>query len=207
MAIKHVYFDLGNVLLHFDHDIALNRIASSCGMTPEIIQKVIFESGLEARYETGLIDDEAFVDQVCEDLEYPFETAELLEICADIFTPNLDILPVLEAVQQTGLPMHILSNTCPGHWRWIETQNYETVADRFAGRILSYEQKSMKPDAKIYQDATRHAGVEPNEILFTDDRLENVEAARVAGWHAIHFESAEQMWEEAQPLLFPAAVL
>ena len=37
---------------------------------------------------------------------------------------------------------------------------------------------AYKPDKKFYDTLIKRAGVKPSEILFLDDRLENVKAAR-----------------------------
>ena len=47
---------------------------------------------------------------------------------------------------------------------------------------LSFEIGAMKPDARIYAAAAEMAGVPPEKIFFIDDREENVEGARAAGW-------------------------
>jgi HAD superfamily hydrolase (TIGR01509 family) len=46
----------------------------------------------------------------------------------------------------------------------------------------------MKPSPEIYQEAVRSAGCSPAECFFTDDKQENVDAARRAGIDAIRFE-------------------
>ena len=47
----------------------------------------------------------------------------------------------------------------------------------------------MKPDAEIYAAAADLAHVRPEEIFFTDDREENVVAAKEAGFDAALYAS------------------
>jgi HAD superfamily hydrolase (TIGR01509 family) len=68
-------------------------------------------------------------------------------------------------------------------------RNFPFFAD-FDGYILSYEVKAMKPDAKIYEALENAAGKHGAEILYLDDRPENVDAGAARGWQVIlHTES------------------
>ena len=53
-----------------------------------------------------------------------------------------------------------------------------------------------KPDPKIYQHVIKELQQDPSELIFVDDFIENVEAARLEGLHAIHFRSREQVLDE-----------
>lgn len=58
--------------------------------------------------------------------------------------------------------------------------------------IYSFEEKMMKPDARLFQLVCERLGVLPEETVFLDDVENNVEGARSIGIHAIHFKSNEQ---------------
>ncbi len=187
------YFDLGNVLLYFDHDLAFRSMARIAGIAPQRMRQVVMDTDLQIQYETGLISGEQFVDAIAQSLGRSLDTREMLRAAADMFIPNHQVLPVLERVAGLGIPIGLLSNTCEAHWQWILEQQYPQVADRFEPVILSFEVQSMKPDPLIYQVATEKAGCDPAAIFFTDDRLDNVEAARRAGWQAEPFTSADRL--------------
>jgi len=192
---EFVYFDLGNVLLHFDHGLAFRSMARIAGVPPELIGRVVLDSDLQTRYETGLISGEEFVAEIAEQLGRPLDTPEMLRAAADMFIPNHLILPALEHLQSLGIPIGLLSNTCAAHWEWIVAQRYPQVVDRFHPVILSFEVQRMKPDLEIYQIAAEAAGRRPEEIYFTDDREENVTGARNAGWQAEPFTSADRLMD------------
>ncbi|MEW5955251.1 MAG: HAD-IA family hydrolase [Candidatus Micrarchaeota archaeon] len=67
----------------------------------------------------------------------------------------------------------------------------------FAGRFDFIEYSGRvgikKPETKIYEHLIERAGVPPSRIIFVDDDIKNVEAARKTGMHAVHFTSAEQL--------------
>jgi putative hydrolase of the HAD superfamily len=68
---------------------------------------------------------------------------------------------------------------------------YWKIADAFDQIFISAEMGLAKPDPRIYQAAAAELEKEPSEILFVDDFIENVQAARKVGWNAIHFRSRE----------------
>lgn len=150
---------------------------------------------LQTEYETGLISSVQFVSRISDAIGRELDVADMLQAAADMFIPNSHILTVLERVRELGIPMGLLSNTCEAHWNWIVELKYPQVHDWFSPIILSYEVKSMKPDAHIYSQAQQLAGYKASEIFFTDDRVENVEAARKAGWSAEVFTNAERLME------------
>jgi putative hydrolase of the HAD superfamily len=68
--------------------------------------------------------------------------------------------------------------------------------DPFDHVTFSYEIGSVKPEPAIYQDAVAGLGLKPGEILFLDDRTENVEGARAAGLLAEVFSTWEEFLEQ-----------
>jgi glucose-1-phosphatase len=195
---EFIYFDLGNVLLYFDHGLALRSMAKIAGVDPARLREVIMDSELQNEYETGWISGEEFIDRIAKTLDRPLDSKEMLQAAADMFVPNATILPVLEYVERLGIPAGILSNTCEAHWNWILHMRYPQVVDRFSPVILSYEVNSMKPDEGIYRVATERAGRDPSQIFFTDDRQENIEAAKKFGWHGATFTSGDRLMDIIQ---------
>jgi HAD superfamily hydrolase (TIGR01509 family) len=53
--------------------------------------------------------------------------------------------------------------------------------------VFSGEEEVRKPDAEIYRRALARLGVEPEQSVFVDDVLANIEAAQALGMHGIHF--------------------
>ena len=62
--------------------------------------------------------------------------------------------------------------------------------------FISAELKIAKPDPRIYQHVINELRQDPSEMIFVDDFIENVEAARAEGLQAIHFRSREQALNE-----------
>ena len=198
MRPNFFYFDLGNVLLYFDHNLAMRKMARIAGVRVEQMRALVLDGTLQTEYETGLISSVQFVSRISDAIGRELDVADMLQAAADMFIPNTHILPVLERVRDLGIPMGLLSNTCEAHWNWIGELSYPQVLGWFSPVILSYEVKSMKPDVHIYSEAQRNAGVDASGIFFTDDRVENVEAARKAGWTAEVFVNADRLMETVE---------
>lgn len=193
MSIEFVYFDLGNVLVDFDPARGCENVSRWAGVSAAAVQRAVWDSGLEERYERGELSCEQFAAAVCRQLSIDAQPGDLLDLVSDMFTPSRTILPVIQSLQQSGLPLGILSNTCHAHWDWIRRRRWPVASEWFQVAVLSYEIGCMKPAAEIYEAAAARAGVPPQSIFFTDDRVENVEAAGRAGWQAFVYENAAKL--------------
>lgn len=198
---KFVYFDLGNVLVHFDHDIAVKSVASLSGHEATLVKEAIFTSGLQDRLETGLMSSSEFAQSVISKLACELSEEHLLEAISAIFTPNKPILVVLEQLKRSGVPMAVLSNTCEPHWGWLLRQNWPVIGNWFDFYVLSYEARSMKPDAVIYEVSEQRSGRAAEHLFFTDDRADNVAAASARGWRTHQFRNVEGLVAELGPWL------
>ena len=198
MRPDFVNFDLGNVLLYFDHGLATRKMAKVAGISVKQMRSIVFDSTLQIEYETGLIGGTQFVSRISNAIGKELDVADMLQAAADMFIPNAHIIPVLEKIRDRRIPMGLLSNTCEAHWRWIDELGYPQVRGWFTPVILSYEVKSMKPDEHIYKEAERHSGHDGARIYFTDDRLENVEAAKKVGWTAEVFVNADRLMKTVE---------
>ncbi len=185
--IEFVYFDLGNILLAFDPGISCGNVADRFGVTAESVKEAIFTSGLQDALEHGALSGDEFADRVRASLGLAVDrlpTAELLEAISDMFTPIAGMAELMDNVRLHHRRIGLLSNTCFAHWDWIRRQNYPMFSKPLDVTVVSYEVGAMKPSSKIYEIAEELAAVHPRQILFIDDRLENVEGARQRGWNA-----------------------
>ncbi len=188
-----IYFDLGNVLLTFDHAIACRRVAASTGLAEHEIHATIFESGLQLRYESGEIDSQEFVAAFVTATGCSVDVSDFLEMCSDVFELNTPIVPIVAHLRTAGFRLGVLSNTCQAHWEFVSRGRYTILHELFEREVLSYECKAMKPYPTIYETAITAADVEPDRIFFVDDRSENVAGACLAGLDAALFRGVQPL--------------
>jgi HAD superfamily hydrolase (TIGR01509 family) len=94
------------------------------------------------------------------------------------------------ALRTAGVPTFIFSNTndiAIGHIR-----NNFPFFSNFDGYILSYEHGAMKPEARLYEVVEQQTRRRGSEILYLDDRPENIAAGEARGWQVILQESPEK---------------
>ncbi|HTU25379.1 MAG TPA: HAD family hydrolase, partial [Pirellulales bacterium] len=169
MQPKFLYFDLGNVLVYFDHWIACRQMAEVAGLTPERVWQVAFASDLLHRYETGQVDDRGFYEAFCQATGTRADYDRMLVAGSDIFRLNHSLLPVVAQLDGAGYPLGVLSNTSPAHWAWVTAGRFAIVNSAFCRYALSYEIGACKPEPKIYAAAAELAGYRPEQIFFVDD--------------------------------------
>jgi glucose-1-phosphatase len=189
---KFIFFDLGNVLLHFDHRRAARQMGLLAGLDPDLIWKAVFESDLQSRYECGAISTREFYDHFCKTTNTTPEFEALCEAAADIFTLNCDVGPIVSALATAGYRLGVLSNTCEVHWKHLFA-THTHLERTFELYALSYQLGSMKPQPEIYAAAAKLASVAPAEIFYCDDRPENVAGALSAGFDAVLFKSPDEL--------------
>ncbi len=196
--IEFVFFDLGNILLSFDPNVACENVARQFAVSVPEARRAIYDSGLQHRFERGQLTGAAFAEEVRSVLGRNREqmpTTELLDAVSDMFEPVETMPEALQAVRDAGLPVGLLSNTCCAHWDWIRRQRYRATEFQFDVTILSYEVGAMKPDAEIYEAAEQACGVPLEQILFLDDRAENVAGATERNWRAVECLGGSPSWD------------
>jgi FMN phosphatase YigB (HAD superfamily) len=187
---KAIVFDLGKVLVDFDYGIAARRIAARGKIVPDQIRAFIDQSPLLFQLESGLLSVDRFFEEVCRATGFSGPFDEFAEFFADIFVPIEPMVQLHSDLRQKAFPTYIFSNTNDLAIRHIRKSF--PFFSQFEGYILSYQHGAMKPDAKLYEVVERESGRHGDEILYIDDRPENVSAGEVRGWQVILHEVPEK---------------
>jgi len=185
-----VVFDLGKVLLDFDYGIAAGRIAAQGKLLAKDVLGVIGQTALLFRYETGLLTKAQFFAEVCDATGFCGGLEEFSQCFGDIFVPIEPMIELHAELQRSGLPTYIFSNT-----NELATEHIRKrfpFFNTFNGYILSYQHGAMKPDARLYEVVERESGRREAEILYLDDRPENIAAGAARGWQVILQETPER---------------
>ncbi|MEX1042789.1 MAG: HAD family phosphatase [Pirellulaceae bacterium] len=194
--IQFIYFDLGKVLLDFDHRLACRQLADVLGTTEERVWEAVFVSQWQWKYERGELTTAELHSLLCETFEVEAELEAVAGAASRIFTPQAEVIELARRLAAEGRRLGVLSNTCACHWEHCLAQYASFLEPLFERHVLSYKVGAMKPDPAIYQHAARQAEVSPERILLIDDRPENIEGASAAGWDVIHFVGADQLADE-----------
>ncbi|MFC1809532.1 HAD family hydrolase [Candidatus Omnitrophota bacterium] len=193
--IKVVAFDLGNVLFDFDPLRAARGFLKLTGhkKNPFDVLKFFQESPVETAYCEGRVTTDVFINHVVEALK--INDIESLKKCyCDIFVVNIGTFNVADEVKKQGVRRLILSNTNELHYDYL--CDFNPQLREFDDVVLSYKEQCQKPQERIYSILIEKAGCEPEEIFFTDDLKENVEAAEKMGIQTHHFKNEKSLREE-----------
>jgi epoxide hydrolase-like predicted phosphatase len=120
--------------------------------------------------------------------QFGLNEAGLADMRRDFFAGdhlNEPLLEQIKRLRQAGYRTGLLSNLADDA-RQLWSEVYPFI-EFFDGVVISCEVGIMKPDPRVYQLAAESLGVRPEEAVFIDDFIENVEGARRAGMQAIHF--------------------
>jgi len=101
-----------------------------------------------------------------------------------------ETVALLEHLHAAGHRLFYLSNMPAPYAAHLQAVN--DFLPLFEAGVYSSHVGWIKPEPQIFDEAVRRFGVPPGELLFVDDMVHNVEAARRLGWQALHFQSPAQ---------------
>ena len=184
-----IVFDLGKVLVDFDYGITIRRLHAKSRISEAELRQLIDQSPLLYRFETGLLTAAEFFTAVRDATGYTGDFAEFCDCFSDIFSPIDAMIDLHARLREQGLPTYIFSNTNELAVRHI----YERYPffRTFTRHVLSYEHKSMKPDARLYEVVEEYTGHRGADLLYLDDRAENIAAGHARGWQALLHETPQ----------------
>ena len=190
-----LYFDLGNVILNFDHRLACRQMGEVAGVSEQKVWDLVFATDLELRYEAGDINDQEFYEIFCRETGTRPELKALLLAGSAIFTPNYSIFPVIAALDGAGYRMGILSNTCPGHWNYCRDGRYGLIDMAFDVYALSYELGSASPRLR-FLPAPRNWPRRGPRISFSPMTSPATSPPREAGFDAAQYTTTPALVDE-----------
>lgn len=190
MAIKAVFFDIGNVLLRFSNKRIIRKIAWAVGRHPIKVARHIWKGRIVDRIERGEVTGEELHALFVSELGYTEDYGKFKTLWCDHFTLDRGSFAILKSVSER-MPTYLLSNTNALHIEHIRARY--AFPSLVKGAILSHELKLRKPQIEIYQAALKMSGTAPDETIFIDDLEENCEGARKAGLHAIRYRGAKDL--------------
>jgi HAD superfamily hydrolase (TIGR01509 family) len=193
--IKTVLFDLGNVIAYID----FGAFWRDLGFRPE--EMAPFTEGYTTftqQYETGLISTEKYLNELRAVFNQQFTTERLAQAFSCIIrNPVEGMVDIIQKVTQTHQTA-LVSNTNEIHFS--NSQKKIPALHILPKHYLSYQLRVMKPARGFFDAIIKDQGIFPSKMLFIDDLLENVKAAKYAGLQAIRFEGVEQLETQLKTL-------
>ena len=198
--IKAVIFDLGNVLIGFDHTIAVKKILKHTPKKSRDIYDLFFDSDLTQEFEKGKTGTLEFFQQVQTALELKISYGEFLPIWNEIFFSKPESEDFVSSLN-SGIKLALLSNINQLHYEYIREEFSSTIGLFEPDKIIpSFRTGFIKPDKEIYDLALKALDVPRESVVYVDDRLDLIEAALSYGIKSIQFKSAKELKQKFQDL-------
>lgn len=204
MPVEVILFDLGNVILPFNHHQIAEKLfrftRNKEFQDPQKIFSYLFDhrDGTINDFDVGKISPSEFFQSVRTTLDLSISYDEFLPLWNDIFVEDREVSQIVLSLKERW-KLGLLSNTDSLHFNYILSKF--PIIQTFDKWILSYEVGFKKPAIEIFQTAIQWALVEPEKILFIDDIKKYVEVAVSLGMQGIHFISSDQLKRELQKKL------
>lgn len=188
MTISAVLFDVGGVLIELDGLPSLAKLLNSQQSHDEIYKNWMASPSVIG-HETGKLSTAEFAVQIVQDLK--------IDLTPDAFMDNFatwivgtfpDTFNLLNAIP-SALTVAALSNTSAAHWKHVEATG---LTDKLDHLFLSYEIGHIKPHHEAFQAAIDGLNLPAHEVIFFDDNIDNVNAAKVFGMQAHQALNPEQ---------------
>jgi putative hydrolase of the HAD superfamily len=200
MKFKAVIFDFGNVIINIEFQRIYQTFSKLTSKPIAYIEKRITEEQIFRRYESGQFTDEEFREIIRQTLCFALSDKEVdtawNAILLDIPTERIDLINNI----RKKYPVYLLSNTNNIHISASnnylnEAHGIKNLDVLFDKLYLSYEMGLWKPDTEIYYEVLRSINLEPNQVIFFDDNLQNIESAKAIGMQTILVEPTTSIVE------------
>ncbi|MBS0502296.1 MAG: HAD family phosphatase [Proteobacteria bacterium] len=198
MAVRGVVFDVGNVLFSWDPRFLYERLIDDDRALDAFLRDVVTHEW-HFQHDAG----RPFAETQAElSALYP-EHAELIAAWGPRFNDSVGpavpgMLDLVEELATRDVPLFAITNFS-GEF-WPPFRDTQPVFRHFRDIIVSGDEKLVKPDRAIYDLALARFGMPAEELIFIDDRAENVAGAGTAGMRGHHFRDAATLRAELRSL-------
>lgn len=199
--IQYIIFDMGNVLIEWNARKNIERVEPDC-QRADLLQKTIFASGIWERQDTAELTVDQAVAQVKEKLDQSYDEA-VEAIFRDWYMHVAiyrDLQDFAAQLSQQGYHIYILSNTSAVYYE-IEKAGLLPISQVLSGKILSYEEKCMKPDPHIFEILLDRYQLKAENCLFIDDIAQNIQVAERLGMKGIQCHNSQQVIRDLTKIL------
>jgi putative hydrolase of the HAD superfamily len=198
-GIKALIFDLGGVIIFYDHMIAARQMSKIIERDAKEIFKILnsnrgrftcaYELGKPRRVYWDIAKKRLRVKKIPE--------KKFDELWTTMFWPNKKMISQIKKLRK-NYRIALISNIGSLHLKYLEKKY--SLNKLFPVRVYSYKVGVRKPKPKIFKTVLKRLKVKPKEAVFIDDRPENARGAEKLGMHGIYFKSNKQTFKELKRL-------
>lgn len=200
-VIKNIVFDLGGVIIDLDRERAVRTFEEIGVKDAGQLIDPYEQKGIFLEVENGTIDADGFCKKLSRHVgrELSLEEVKKGWMGFIVEVPVYKLAYILKLREDFNV--YLLSNTNPIIQEyWARTDRFSAdglpISAYFDKMYASYEIGVTKPDPAIFNFMIRDTGLLPQETLFVDDGLRNVETAKQLGFQTYQPRNKED-WRRA----------
>lgn len=196
MSARAFVFDFGRVVFRWRPEVLVSTVlphrATDAEATRHWVEQIFQAYGGDwGDFDRGVVEPPELARRIAARTGLAeAEAAAIIEAAPRELVPLPDTEAWLRRLHAQGRPLHFLSNM-PEPFAAHFERTHELMS-LFESGVFSARVRLLKPEPEIYAHAAQVFGRAPADLLFLDDHLPNIVAAREAGWAAVHFVDAAQ---------------
>lgn len=196
--IRHIVFDIGKVLVHYDPNIPFSRL-----IPDETERKWFFDNvcthDWNIEQDRGRTWEEAEALAIAKHPEHAENIRNFRRHWHDM-VPHAyeDSVAIMLGLIESGHDVTMLTNFAADTFG--EAKERFDFLGRPRGVTVSGDIRKIKPDREIYDHHVASFDLDPAATLFIDDSQKNVDGARAAGWQAVLFTDARTLQADLERL-------
>ncbi len=197
--IRAIIFDMGGVVLLTGDFEPRKKLAEELGVSLEKLTDEVFNSESAIRSELGEFTKIPHWQNVLR--SFGIERNDIEEIDNRFWSGDYLDLELIAYIRELKKHYRVgfLSNAFVGAREYVEEHFH--FLNNFDLTIFSYEVKLRKPNPEVYLLVCEKLRVKPDQAVFVDDLIVNVEGALKAGLQAIQFQNRSQLFRDFSILL------
>lgn len=195
--IKNFIFDIGNVIVDFDPVPYFEKVLPG--------KRMSYVCGLVFDEDWGKLDEGVYTGEEVKRIQlkkYPEYKEQILcihEHWMEMMKLKEDTITFMKEVKRKGYQTYLLSNIGEESHTYLQrTYGFFDLVD---GMVLSYQERLLKPDRRIYTRLLERYQLDARECIFFDDKKENIEMAKQVGMHGIVFQNIAQAEKEVENVI------
>ena len=186
--VRHIVFDIGKVLIHYDPDLPFSRLIPDAGERKWFFENVC-TSPWNIEQDRGRTWDEAEAELIPQHPSHAENIRNFRRYWHEMVPYAYDeSVALMERLIDGGHDVTLLTNWAAD--TFLEARARFPFLEKPRGITVSGEIGMIKPERGIYDHHVQTFGLEPAASLFIDDSQKNVDGARAAGWQAVLFTDA-----------------
>ena len=197
-----IVFDFGGVLFDWHPPSLLRRelphlVTDDTSAAHWVLQIFQNYTGDWGEFDRGAVEAAALVQRIAARTGLPpADVQKVVDGVPRELQPKAATVALLRRLHDAGHGLYFLSNMPEPYALHLETAH--DFIGLFDDGVFSSRVRHNKPAAEIFHIAARRFGHPSQQLVFLDDSLPNVEAARALGWNALLFSDAARAAQDLQ---------